>query len=295
MLTEPCPREIMWGGTRLYEKYGKKAPFSRIAETYEISLLPEASCRIANGEYAGQTLSEYLGDGACDFPLLIKLIDSEMCLSVQVHPKKNGALSGKSELWYILDAEPNSWIAYGVKVGVTKDIIKEKLLSGELSELLNIIPVKRGDVFYIPEGQLHCLGGGITLAEFQESCDITYRLYDFNRKDKDGKLRPLHIEEGLSALTLRTESEIERLRYEKGYSENCICKSRAFTVNKLSVKKRETLYFKVHTALVCVEGEGILFYEGTSLPVRKGSTLFIPHGTKEFTVEGNLTLLSATV
>ena len=175
-------KEIIWGGTRLKEEYGKVCDLDKLAESWELTVRPDGMNVITNGEYAGMTLGEYLGEEAKGFPLLIKLIDACDKLSIQVHPNdeyamKNEGEYGKTEMWYIVDALPGSKLVYGLS-GYDPDTFRKALADGECEKYLNYVDVKKGDVFFIPSGCVHAIGAGILIAEIQQSSKVTYRVYD---------------------------------------------------------------------------------------------------------------------
>ena len=200
-----------WGGHALKEKYGKHSPEEITGESLEISALPGHESRVANGAYRGKTLQEVFavwgdwltGKREKSFPLMLKILDAQQCLSVQVHPDDAYAMdhegkSGKSEAWYILDAAPGARLVYGLDThGENPDGI---VASGRLEECLHWVEVKPGDVFYIPSGTIHALGSGIQCYEIQQSSDVTYRLWDWGRVGKDGKPRDLHSRQALSVM-----------------------------------------------------------------------------------------------
>lgn len=211
LMMEPsfrCGQSTPWGGRALREKYGKNTPEEVTGESLEISALPGHESRVTNGVYRGKNLGEVfgmLGDQLTGkkeeaFPLMLKLLDARQCLSVQVHPDDAYAMShegkaGKSEAWYILDAEPGARLVYGIDTeGEELRSIVEK---GELEEHLHWVEVHPGDVFHIPSGTIHALGPGIQCYEIQQSSDVTYRFWDWNRVGKDGRPRELHLRQAL--------------------------------------------------------------------------------------------------
>ena len=197
-----------WGGNALREKYGKNTPDDMTGESLEISALPGHESRVANGVLRGRTLREIFdlwgagltGDCAADFPLMLKLLDARQSLSVQVHPDdvyamKHEGKPGKSEAWYILDADPGARIVYGIDS--RGEPLRDIVASGRLEECLHWVEVHPGDVFYIPSGTIHALGGGIRCYEIQQSSDVTYRFWDWGRTGKDGRPRELHTARAL--------------------------------------------------------------------------------------------------
>ncbi len=222
---KPVLRETLWGGSALRERYGKNASGSTtIGESWEISGMPGASSVAANGFLKGNSLEEiaevYMGDLLGDqvyekygneFPLLIKFIDARDKLSIQVHP--NDRLSaerhhawGKTEMWYIIDAEPGAVIYTGFKRKTTKEEYLKYLSEKKIDELINVTPVSRGDVFFIPAGMVHAIGAGIILTEIQQTSDVTYRIYDWDRLDASGKPREMHTSLALDAINFGLDS-----------------------------------------------------------------------------------------
>lgn len=217
---KPVFRDYIWGGRNLETKLGRHIPPGVVAESWDISGHPSSPTKVANGPLAGQTLPEVLDALETDlvgsrsktmlergkFPLLIKLLDANKPLSVQVHPDdayandhENGEL-GKTEMWYILHAEPNAYLIYGLKPKVTPASFRQALEAGELEKCLHQLPVKAGDAIFIPAGSLHAIMNGILLAEIQQNSDTTYRVYDWNRVGADGKPRPLHVDKALEVI-----------------------------------------------------------------------------------------------
>ena len=207
-----------WGGHALKEKYGKNAPEEVTGESLEISALPGHESLVANGAYRGKSLREMFavwgdrltGKREKAFPLMLKILDARQCLSVQVHPDDAYALDhegklGKSEAWYILDAEPGARIVYGIDTrGEALDAVVQ---AGRLEECLHWVEVRPGDVFHIPSGTIHALGSGIQCYEIQQSSDVTYRFWDWGRVGKDGKPRELHTRQALSVSKADSEPE----------------------------------------------------------------------------------------
>lgn len=300
LLTEPIPKSIIWGGHKLKTKYNKKASFDSIAESWELCCRKDAVSVISNGEYKGMSLLEYLGDDGEDFPLLIKLIDAGDKLSVQVHPDDsekdgNGRPIGKTEMWYIIEADPGAKLVYGLCDGVTAADFEAAVRSGRTEKFLSFVSVKPGDVFFIPSGQVHAIGSGILLAEIQQNSDTTYRLYDYGRLDKNGNPRQLHIDKALGALKIRNGDEINAIRYSKGNGDGILAACDKFTSRKLSVNGKATVLIRNFGALICVDGGGSIIYKGEEFKIDTGDTYFIPKDCGELTLCGKLTVLSAEV
>ncbi len=214
LVFEPYYEEKIWGGNLLKTLFGKNIPSDKTGESWEISAVPNKESKVRAGFFKGMYLGElwrvlgkdFFGiSNQKAFPLLIKYIDAQSDLSVQVHPddelaRKRHNSYGKNETWYILHANPGSYIYLGFREGVQKEDYLKAVREGNFEKILNKIPVKAGDWFYIPAGTVHAIGAGIVLTEVQQSSDITYRIYDYNRKDSSGNTRPLHIEEAMEAI-----------------------------------------------------------------------------------------------
>jgi len=213
---EPIFKQRIWGGQKLRDLFNKDIPpFEKIGESWELADLPDDKSVIANGQFAGQTLSsviekyprEITGDEnfARPFPLLIKFLDAEDILSIQVHPdektcRRLGEGTPKTECWYIISAAPGAVIYKGLKKGVTREKFAEAIKKGTVAELLAKVPVKAGQCHFLPGGTAHSIGAGLLIAEIQTPSDTTYRVFDFNRVDRSGKPRPLHIQQALESI-----------------------------------------------------------------------------------------------
>ncbi|HHX22154.1 MAG TPA: mannose-6-phosphate isomerase [Clostridiales bacterium] len=202
-----------WGGTRLGELYGRELPDSRTGESLEVSAISGLNSRDADGTPLCELINRYgrllMGtDIKGDFPLLLKLIDAKDQLSVQVHPddayaNKNEGKAGKTEAWVVLHALPGAELVYGIQEGVDRETLRRASEQGAaVEDLLRRVPVAAGDAFYIPAGTVHAIGAGIVLYEIQQSSDVTYRFYDWGRRDKHGNLRPLHLVKALDVTVL---------------------------------------------------------------------------------------------
>ena len=213
---KPIYKRRIWGGQKLRDLFGKDIPAGeRIGESWEVADLPEDKSVIANGELAGQTLAEVIGKYPKEimgdkyftgpFPLLVKFLDAEEILSVQVHPdeetcRRTGEGEPKTECWYIISAEPEAVIYKGLKKGVSKEQFGEAIKQGNVAEMLAKVAVKAGECHFLPAGTTHAIGPGLIIAEIQTPSDTTYRVFDWNRVDENGKSRQLHIEEALESI-----------------------------------------------------------------------------------------------
>lgn len=315
-LLEPALKETIWGGNKLREKYGKNSELVNIAESWECSVHPKGLSKVASGKYSGMYLRdvldehpEYLGDkikSVDDFPFLIKFIDAGEKLSVQVHPDdeyaakyENRAL-GKTEMWYVVEAEKDADLVYGFYDDITPQQLVEGAKNGDIEKYLNKVRTHLGDVFFIPAGTVHGIGAGNLIVEVQESSDLTYRLYDYNRINKDGKKRELHISKALDVVNLKKFADIRQplrtLVYKKGYSKEILCKCKYFYMEKIVVKTENFVEFANYpnkcTVLVCISGCGILWSkQGEDFNICKGNSVFISARIENFFVSGNITFL----
>ncbi len=279
----PYIKEIVWGGNAL-RKYGKDAPYQNIAECWELSLHKEGSSIIASGKDEGKPLSEVLSKldlgEKCEkfpfFPCLIKLINAARALSVQVHPSDEYALKnensfGKTEMWYILEAEEGAGLYLGFKRDVTKEEVEAKIKDNTLVDLLNFIPVKPGDCYFVKSGTVHAIGPGITLCEIQQNSNLTYRLYDWGKMGMDGKPRELHIEKGLKVTNFK---KFEPIKFDRPL----LGKSDYFASYEYLVKDKNEISADKGSFV------SITFIDGTgkvnNIDYSKGDTFFIPAGQK---------------
>lgn len=308
--TIPVFKQYIWGGSTLEEKYGKPIADHFAAESWEISCHKDGLCMVANGEFAGKTLAEAIAadpkamvgsEEMGEFPLLLKLLDAKADLSVQVHPDdayanlhENGSL-GKTEMWYVISAEPGARLVYGVKDGVTREALGEAIEAGTPEELLNYVPVKAGDCFYIPAGTLHAIGAGLLIAEFQQSSNTTYRVYDYNRVGADGKKRELHVEKALDVIDFSGSSDKEKdpkVRMIGTARETELVNSEFFITYKYEIQDKLTVDDREGFELLLFpEGEGEIIYDGGALAVAPGDSVFIPAALDGYTVTGECELL----
>lgn len=303
-------QDYIWGGTRLRDEFGKESDKARIAESWELSCHPAGLTTIINSVYKGLTLKEYLeqdwtarvGEGAAgysSFPVLIKLIDASQDLSVQVHPddrfardNENGE-NGKTECWYVVDCEEGAALAYGLNRELTKEEFRAHIVDGTLLDYLRLVPVRKGDVFFIEPGTLHAIGAGILIAEIQSNSDITYRIYDYDRTDENGNPRALNIDKAVAVT--KTWSAPPRMKrppiQRDGFSSTVIADCPVFTAWEYHVTDHvdfppsEGLSY---THLLITDGEAALVYdEGVAMPLRKGESVFLPANFGEYSIRSS--------
>jgi mannose-6-phosphate isomerase len=305
-------KEIIWGGNRLKKEYNKISNLNNIAESWELTVRPDGMNTILGGEFDGYTMEEYINKNGFSvvtnksldrFPLLIKFIDAEDNLSVQVHPDDEYGLKyanslGKTEMWYIIDAAPGAKLVYGLKSNVTNDMFKKAIEDGCVEEMLNYVPVKKGDVFFIPSGLVHAIGAGILLAEIQQNSNITYRVYDYNRIGKDGNPRELHVNDALNVIINRNEDEINKIRYSKGkISDNNLANCEYFSVDKYNLNGNICLNADTDSfnSILCLDGTGSIKFNDEIFPLAKGDSYFIPAGIGKYEIFGNLEVIVSKI
>ncbi|MBE6577206.1 MAG: mannose-6-phosphate isomerase [Ruminococcaceae bacterium] len=309
-------KTALWAGKRLKEEYGKQSELEKISETWELSVRDDEMARIIGGEADGMTLAEYFASCGYDcvtpsfkvgdrFPLLVKFIDAEDYLSVQVHPDDAYAGtvhndSGKTEMWYIVDAKQGSKLVYGLREGVSSEDFAKAVSEGRIGDTVQYVDVKPGETYFIPAGMLHAIGAGILIAEIQQNSDLTYRVYDFDRVGADGKKRELHVSKAIDVTRPYSEEEISAIRYERGKVEcegELLANSKYFKVRRLAQNGTTKLTSAPESfvSLLCVEGVGEIVADGIGYKITKGDSYFIPAGMGEFLVDGKLTLIVSEV
>lgn len=291
----PIFKEKVWGGSRLQKILHKQAG-TRTGESWELSGIENDRSVVANGNLAGKTIDEILKTYKEDlvgtevyksfgntFPLLFKFIDAQQDLSVQVHPDDNLARErhnsfGKSEMWYVVDAEKDAGLIVGFKDGINKEKYLRALASKTVPSLLNFEKVNPGDSFLINAGTVHAIGKGVLLAEIQQASDITYRIYDWDRPDINGKMRELHT--GLAMDAINFTIKPEKISYQStADSVVSLGGNSYFSVNKLRLTKdfhRNIGSISSFVVYMCLEGKGTIQTESFSESFSKGETLLIP-------------------
>ncbi len=309
---QPIFKEIIWGGNRLKTDYNKVSDLNNIAESWELTVRDDGMNTIVGGEFDGLTMQEYIDKNGFSvvtnkeldrFPLLIKFIDAEDNLSIQVHPDdeygmKTANSLGKTEMWYIIDAKPGAKLVYGLKKGCTVDTLRKAIENGSVEEQLNFVDVKKGDVFFIPSGLVHAIGAGILLAEIQQNSNITYRVYDYNRLGKDGKPRELHVKDALNVIVNRTDDEIDKIRFSTNVkNDNTLASCEYFNVEKHFVDGDLEFSTNVESfnSILCLDGNGKIEYNGESFSLIKGDSYFIPAGLGKYTVSGKVEIIVSRI
>lgn len=295
---EPILKDKIWGGGLLVKNYGKNADSTRlIGESWELSSLAEDLSVVSNGFLAGNNIEEvievYMGDitGEAvfekfgnEFPLLIKFIEAGDDLSIQVHPGDKLAMErhkayGKTEMWYILESKPGSKIYSGFKKPVTKEIYRNAVETGTLDTLMNVEIAEPGDVFFTPSGRVHAIGAGSMLVEIQQTSDITYRIFDWNRKGGDGKPRELHTDLALDAIDYAASGNVKFNKELISDKTENLVSCEYFISNIIqfgSPIKKDYNIIDSFVIYICIEGEFTIHWDKGAEPVRKGETVLIP-------------------
>lgn len=296
----PVYKSMIWGGTKIADKFNRQVPNDKVGESWEICCREDGMSIVSNGAFKGQSfvdlINEHketlLGKDVYDekanhpFPLLIKIIDAADHLSVQVHPDDEYALkhndSGKTELWYILDAKPGATLIYGLKQGLTREEFAKAVDQGNIKDTLNEVPVKNGDILYIPAGTVHALLDGVMIAEIQQNSNVTYRLYDWDRLQDDGTSRELHIEDALNVINFDAPLYIPN-------------DGKYFSVEDLDIdsKYSNTADGSTFYIYMIVEGSGVMRYEGGEETLSPGETILVPATMGDYRIEGNLKVIKA--
>jgi len=305
----PILKDKIWGGKKINSVLNKKNASGRCGESWEISGVVGDISIVSEGTLAGNELTElieiYMGDlvgdkvfetYGLDFPLLVKYIDAADILSIQVHPDDTLAYErhksyGKTEMWYIIQSDPGAELIAGFKIPLDKKLFSSLLESGQIETALNYEKVKPGDVYFIPAGRIHAIGSGILLAEIQQTSDVTYRVYDFNRKDDQGNPRELHIEAAMDAIDFTVhDSYITTYPHIENQTVNAVI-CRYFNTNIMNFNKPVEKDFNLIDSFViymCSEGQGeIIFNETESVRYRKGETVLIPAILKNLVIKPN--------
>ncbi len=304
----PILKEKLWGGNKLKTILNKPTANKNIGESWEISTVNNEISSVANGEFTGKSLTELirqfkgelLGEKVYQefgnqFPLLIKFIDAKEDLSVQLHPndalaKKRHDSFGKTEMWYVAQADKNAKLIIGFNKDTSKEEYEDFLTKGKITELLNFEDISKGDSYFINAGRIHAIGGGALIAEIQQTSDITYRVYDWDRKDEDGNSRELHTDLAIDALDFKGDKDF-KLPYDKKPNQvNEIISIPYFTTNFIEVNNAcERNYNTIDSfkVIMCVEGKGTISVEDNSLHISLGETILIPAKINSISIKNN--------
>ena len=314
---QPILKERLWGGTKLKDVLGKPIENDITGESWELSTVKGDVSVISNGNLGGTSLQELIDENpegvlgksvvdrfGTDFPILIKFIDAKQDLSIQLHP--NDALAkerhdsfGKTEMWYIMDADEDANLIVGFNKDVSKEEYSESIENDTLLELLNYESVKEGDTFFINTGKIHAIGAGVLLAEIQQTSDVTYRVFDFNRKDKNGNLRELHTEMALDAIDYSKKDDFKVAYPNEENVVNEMVNCPYFKTNflelsqdlELNVSERDS--FSIY---MCVGGSVEIENDNGTAFIQKGETILVPANCNTITLKtSEVKLLEVTI
>lgn len=317
-LLSPAAKDYLWGGTRLNDDFNLNIPLYPLAEAWVCSSHPYGESIVA-GQSLSRVLEEHpdwLGshvlqvtDGKPELPILVKLIDAKSDLSVQVHPDDEYAAKvegqwGKTEMWYVLSARKDAELVYGFNRDVTPDQIREAITDGTIGSLLNHVPVHKDDLFFIESGTVHAIGAGCLIAEIQQSSNLTYRLYDYDRVGKDGKKRELHIDKALDVVKMEGSAAPRQpmrvLKYKNGCASELLTRCKYFQVERLllNTEGRKLAEFQTGEnsfhALLCVDGCGNISGESFNLNFFKGDCVFVPAESIPLKLHGRAQILNVS-
>jgi mannose-6-phosphate isomerase len=298
----PAFKDYIWGGNKLKEKYGKRTDLSPCAESWELSEHKDGLSTLSDGRTIAEAFSaDELGENVSRFdffPMLIKFIDAASDLSVQVHPSDEYALEheqslGKTELWYVIEAEAGAGLYVGFKKKITKSEYEDAIKNDTLCSLLNFFEVKAGDFYFIPAGTVHAIGRGCLICEIQQNSNVTYRVYDHGRVGKDGKPRELHVAKALDVSS--TEAYIpEAAPIQTDTNDGILLGSCDYFESRLyriEGQKNIPLDKKSFRAVSCVEGEGFV----GEYPSRAGDTFFVSACDGELSISGKISVIVSFV
>ena len=296
----PVCKNYIWGGMKLKEIYGKQTELTPVAESWELSFHPDGPTRVADGRTLEEVLPREMwgenGKRFDRFPMLIKLIDAAQNLSVQVHPSDAYALAnensyGKTEAWYIVAAEPGAGIYLGFKRDVTPEEYEGAIKDGTLTDLLHFYEVKPGECYFIPAGTIHAIGAGCLICEVQQNSNLTYRVFDYGRVDKNGNPRELHVEKALRVTNLKKYEKLAPLAGVSG--QDVLAECEYFRATRLVVRGKceKTVGGDSFLSLTCMRGEG----EIVTHAVRAGESFLVPAGYGALQLSGDMELLCAEI
>lgn len=303
----PVFKERIWGGTQLHDRFGYDIPSTHTGECWAISAHPNGPSLVSSGKWKGLTLREvwqqhpevFGGKTESEFPLLVKILDANTDLSVQVHPDdtyanehENGAL-GKTECWYILDCAKDSTLIYG-HTAKTKQELQTMIKSNEWNDLLKYVSIQPGDFFYVPSGTVHALGKGTLVLEVQQSSDVTYRLYDYERTDGNGVKRELHLDKAIDVITVPAKEATKTIKTEQFHSHTftTLVEVPYFSVYKVDIHSKFQLENQPTYLLInVIKGTTQLQIEDKEYSLSSGDHFLLPSGFRTCAFEGNAELI----
>ena len=312
----PILKQVLWGGNKMIPFKQLDAEMEQVGESWEVSGVKDNESIVANGQYEGMKLNDLVallkGDlvgkenyerFGNEFPLLIKFIDASKQLSIQVHPndeqaKAKGLKRGKTEMWYVMESAPDATLLSGLKRAITPEEYKAMVENDTITDALCEYRVGEGDVFYLPAGRIHSIGAGTFLAEIQETSDVTYRIYDFKRKDKDGNYRQLHTEAAAECIDYSVENDY-RTKYKARKNEGVeLAQCPHFTTSVYDLDEPMLLDYSEldsFVVLIALSGECTLSTGDAETQLRAGETVLLPATTQTLSVSGTVKFLETFV
>lgn len=297
----------LWGGSRLKDEFNYDIDSNSVGEYWAISGMDKLSSVVINGELAGQSLKDiyknnkelFGGNNQGTFPLLVKIIDATDDLSIQVHPddemgKKLENSRGKTECWYILNDNPSS-IIYGLNANSKEEAV-EKIKNKKWNEVLKKVPAKKGDFFFVPAGTVHAIKKGCLILEIQQASDVTYRLYDYDRPDKEGNLRKLHIEKSMQAIKLNDIKNEKESEKNGNLTTTTLTSNDFFQVRKLEINNHTEINKNADYLLESVvDGVGVLRVDGEEYNIKKGDFFILTSEVSTYELDGELTIIESNI
>ncbi|MBO5714841.1 MAG: class I mannose-6-phosphate isomerase [Clostridia bacterium] len=296
----PAYKSIIWGGNKLKTEYGKETDLFPLAETWELSFHKDGKTTLCDGRALCDVVTEAeLGENCTGFdffPVLVKFIDAQDKLSVQVHPSDEYALKhenslGKTEMWYIVDADEGAGIYLGFKQDITKEQFVKAIEEKTLTDYLKFIPVKKGESYFIPSGTIHAICAGCLICEIQQNSNITYRVYDYGRRDKNGNERELHVAKAIDVTNLKAlEPKELNIDVKDGVLKGI---NKFFTATYVDINgEREFAEDKnSFRCFTCLEGEGTI----GNMSIKKGESVFVPATSNDFVASGKISAIMTTI
>ncbi|GJG36125.1 type I phosphomannose isomerase catalytic subunit [Prevotella lacticifex] len=314
---QPLLKQTIWGGDKIIPFKHLDSHLEQVGESWEISGVKDNETVISNGEYAGMKLNDLVAElkeklvGKENykrfgnvFPLLIKFIDARKQLSIQVHPDDDtahrlGYPMGKTEMWYIMPSDPDAKLRSGLKKKITPEEYKEMVANDTITDAIAEYPVKEGDCFFLPAGRIHSIGAGCFLAEIQQTSDVTFRIYDFKRKDKNGNYRQLHVKEAAESIDYTVHDDYRQHYDKKANAPMVLVESKFFTTTLYDLTEPMDLDYSdldSFVILIGVGGEGVVTdSEGNKTTLNAGETILVSATEKGLRVEGTVKFLESYV
>lgn len=313
----PCYKDYLWGGNRLRDIYGKDTPYDITAESWELSAHGDGQSIIAEGEFKGKKFGDFIaeqGAKVCGwksetfdrFPILIKFIDAKNPLSIQIHPNDDYAFVnenefGKNEMWYVMDCEPGSFLYCGLNRAITKDELRERIANHTVTDVLNRVDVKPGDVIFVPAGTIHAIGAGILICEIQQNSNSTYRMYDYGRKDKNGNERELHIDKAMDVVNLEPFTPVvtgfsDPITYDRS-TQRVLSSCKYFETTLFEIPEHEMIQVDDSSfkSILVIEGECKISCGEESYDAKAGDSFFVASGFKLVHINGNCKLVVTNI